>query len=121
MIRNPYPWTEIDEERYNWLLNCLPPLRHNAFGFINSEPYSHRINPETGKEQVHFTYCLIRTDPDTGKLRFFERVGTVQEYEAEYLSFKIPQPPDEEPPEPEDPLAHRDPWETDRPQLNSYE
>lgn len=35
-------WNEVDEDRYDLMLNILPPVSHRSWGFLVGEPWNHR-------------------------------------------------------------------------------
>ena len=34
-------WKEINEQHYDWYLECVPPIRMSSSSFLNGEPYTH--------------------------------------------------------------------------------
>lgn len=52
----PITWEPITEERYNELLECLPPASWTGNGFLVGEPYDHHAI--TG--QPRFQACIKR-------------------------------------------------------------
>lgn len=67
---NTQTWVEIDEETYDWLFGCVPPLMMRANSFLNSEPNSHIV--EDGDWVANYFAC--------------RQVG--DKYEAKFLTIK---------------------------------
>jgi len=68
----PRYWQEIDEERYDWLMNCVPPLRYFGNAFLNSEAYT---STEDGRTSI-FMCCSVING------RFYYRLCTVAEFQT---------------------------------------
>ena len=41
MVANFETWEEIDEQKFNWFLECVPPLRMSSNAFLVGECYTH--------------------------------------------------------------------------------
>lgn len=66
----PVVWVETTQERYDEMLNVLPPIDWNARGFLVGEPYDHHAT--SGKPR--FTAYIHRTTSGEGwrETRYFE-------------------------------------------------
>ncbi len=69
----------VDEETYNWMLECVPPTRQDGYNYVNSEPYIHN----NAGEAVYFC-CLFHDG------RKWAVYGTLREYDnAGLLRLKL--------------------------------
>jgi len=48
-------WKPVTQDRYDEMLNVLPPLRWNSLGFLVGEAYSERTCTETARPRQTFT------------------------------------------------------------------
>lgn len=52
----PVEWEQIDEEKYEYYMNVLPPVDYDRHGFLVGEPTDHHAR--TGRPR--FQACVIR-------------------------------------------------------------
>ena len=74
--KNERVWREIDEELWEWMLGCVPPIRQRGNCFMNSEPYTHLPDGRA----VYFT--SICHDE-----KFFAVYATTSEWDSGLLHF----------------------------------
>jgi len=55
-------WKEVDEERYDEMLGCLPPAYWIAKGFLVGEPFDHRTCKVTGVVRPTYAAFINRRD-----------------------------------------------------------
>jgi hypothetical protein len=61
-------WKEITEERYDEMLNILPPLKWTRGGFYVSEAYTLDIYSFYQRYQGHYYHALFRITTPRGKI-----------------------------------------------------
>ena len=72
---NSRVWRPISQERFDYMLNCLPPIRMGRGGFMNSEPYD---SLDSG-EEIYFV--ALKWDGQC-----YATYGTVAEWDDKHLS-----------------------------------
>lgn len=71
-------WKEVTEERYDEMLNILPPAHWDSKGFLVGEPWTHRFCRATGLFRAAFA-AFVRYN---GKFYECDEPLTVPEFVA---------------------------------------
>jgi hypothetical protein len=79
---NTRQWRPISPEKFNYMLECLPPIRMGRGGFVNSEPWDFLDNGE----EIYF----VALQANGG---YYATLGTLAEWDSKDLTLSedIPQ------------------------------
>lgn len=72
--KNARVWRPISQEKFNYMLECLPPIRMGRGGFVNSEAWTFLRNGE----EVYFVALK-------GNGQCYATVGTLTEWDSKAL------------------------------------
>jgi len=75
----PISWSEVTEERYYEMLECLPPAYYSAEGFLVGEPYDHDASNGQPRYQA-FVQWNHGTDVPEKTYRQSSRPMTIKEF-----------------------------------------
>lgn len=80
------PWREIDEETFEWLVQCVPPAAITRSAFVYGEPQVDDLDGNT-----YYMTCR-NTFPDDNGTRYWFRYSTIKEFRQSY-GLAAPLPP----------------------------